>query len=322
MPKISVIVPIYGVEKYIERCAKSLFGQTLDDIEFIFVDDCTPDNSIKILEGVINEHRLSFIERSWTVKVERMPKNSGLAAVRKYGLQLATGGYIVHCDSDDWMEPNMCEILYRKACESNADLVFCDYFINSDEKETLFKRDNIDFKNKNEVFQYALVNSILNPVWGLMAKRVLYDNILYPTGNMSEDKTLCIQLIYFSRKISFCPSFLYHYRLTPGSILRTNDMKSIIRKFKDIEQNRKIIKEFAERYGLLEKYPKQFQSFFFQTKKSLNGYLNDELCRFLWNNSFPEYNQNILLNQYVSILDKILFLRCKFLCCLYKMRRK
>ena len=86
MPKVSVLVPVYGVEKYIERCARSLFEQTLDDIEFIFVDDCTPDRSIEILESVIEKYRLRFAEKKYDVRIERMPTNSGQAAVRRHPL--------------------------------------------------------------------------------------------------------------------------------------------------------------------------------------------------------------------------------------------
>ena len=103
MPKVSIIVPVYGAEKYIERCARSLFEQTLDDIEFIFVDDCTPDRSIDILKVVIEKFRLRFGEKKYVVRIERMPMNSGQGAVRRHGIQLATGDYITFCDSDDFM---------------------------------------------------------------------------------------------------------------------------------------------------------------------------------------------------------------------------
>ena len=123
MPKVSVLVPVYGVEKYIERCARSLFEQTLDDIEFIFVDDCTPDRSIEILESVIEEYRLRFAEKNYDVRIVRMPTNSGLAAVRRHGIQLATGDYITFCDSDDIMPEDAVESLYNLAVESDADIV-------------------------------------------------------------------------------------------------------------------------------------------------------------------------------------------------------
>ena len=96
MHKISIIVPIYNVEQYIERCARSLFEQTYDDIEYVFVDDCSPDNSLNILYEVLNDypHRIS------NVKIIRHIENKGLTAARNSGLEVATGDYIAHCDSD------------------------------------------------------------------------------------------------------------------------------------------------------------------------------------------------------------------------------
>ena len=125
MPKLSVIVPIYGVEKYIERCARSLFEQTLEDIEYIFIDDCTLDKSIGILKRLIEEYRTSLKEKNYSVTIEKMPKNTGLPGVRKYGIQLATGEYVIHCDSDDWVDFDMYRLMYEKAKADDADVVSC-----------------------------------------------------------------------------------------------------------------------------------------------------------------------------------------------------
>lgn len=114
MPKVSVIIPVYGVEKYIERCAISLFKQTLDDVEFIFVDDVTPDYSMEILNLMIDKFRLHFVEKKISVRIERMPTNSGQAAVRRHGVKLAKGDYIIHCDSDDWIDASMLQKMYCK----------------------------------------------------------------------------------------------------------------------------------------------------------------------------------------------------------------
>ena len=103
MPKVSVIVPVYGVERYMERCARSLFEQTLDDIEFIFVDDCSPDRSLDILNEVLEE----YVDRQLQTQIVRLDQNGGLPNARKVGLRLATGNYIIHCDSDVWVERDM-----------------------------------------------------------------------------------------------------------------------------------------------------------------------------------------------------------------------
>ena len=128
MPKVSVIIPVYGVKKYIERCARSLFEQTLDDIEYIFVDDSTPDNSISILRKVLSE----YPNREKQVKILHHEKNKGLAQARQTGLKIASGEYIAHCDSDDWVDVHMYEEMYNKAIEEDADVVVCDYVVTND----------------------------------------------------------------------------------------------------------------------------------------------------------------------------------------------
>lgn len=109
--KVSVIIPIYNVAAYIARCVRSLLGQTLDDVEFIFVDDCSSDDSIFILEAVIKE----FPKRAETIKLIRHSQNMGLPAARNSGLEMAEGEYIFHCDSDDWLESTALENLYYVA---------------------------------------------------------------------------------------------------------------------------------------------------------------------------------------------------------------
>lgn len=310
-PKISVIIPIYGVEKYIEKCAQSLFEQTLDHIEFIFIDDCTPDNSIKLLEQIIEKNNSHIIEKKWIVRVERMPANGGQAAVRKYGLQLASGDYIINCDSDDWVEPDMYETLYNKAITDNVDLVFCDYYINSETEERIFSRNQIDYNNKDEVFRYTIISNYLNPVWGALAKKELYEKVNCPKGSQSEDSTFMIQLVYYSNSMSHTSKQLYHYRLNPTSITHSVDVRSIVKRYKDIESNRLIIKDFANKNNLLNRYKLEFQAFFFLSKRLLTGYLFDEKCRELWKSSFPDSNRKILLNPYVTLKNKLYFLKCR-----------
>ena len=119
LPKVSVIVPIYGVEKYIERCAVSLMEQTLDGIEYIFVDDATPDGSMNVLGNVLQR----YTTRSGFVRIARHEINKGLPAARNTGLVLASGEYVFHCDSDDYLEPEMLEKMYVAAKENDADFV-------------------------------------------------------------------------------------------------------------------------------------------------------------------------------------------------------
>ena len=113
-PKVSVIVPIYNVEQYIEKCVRSLMEQTLVNIEFIFVNDCTPDDSMTVLRRVLKD----YPARESQVTILEHKENRGVAAVRKKGMEVAIGEYIIHCDSDDWVEKNMYEKLLEKAIET------------------------------------------------------------------------------------------------------------------------------------------------------------------------------------------------------------
>ena len=112
--KVSVCIPIYGVEKYIERCARSLFEQTMtDDIEFIFVNDCTPDRSEQILLATLED----YPQRKKQVKILHHAENQGLTGARSTAVKAACGDYIIHCDSDDWVDPALYETMYRTAVE-------------------------------------------------------------------------------------------------------------------------------------------------------------------------------------------------------------
>lgn len=120
MIKLSVIVPFYGVEKYIARCAESLMRQTTqDDVEFIFVNDATKDNSFDVLQKVLTE----YPEREEQVTILHHERNKGLPAARNTSLSIAKGKNIYHCDSDDYLERDVLEVLYRKADENKSDIV-------------------------------------------------------------------------------------------------------------------------------------------------------------------------------------------------------
>ena len=122
-PKVSVIITVFNCEKYIETCACSLFEQTLDNIEYVFVNDASTDNSITILNRIIRNY--PTLERH-TIIIN-IKRNRGVSNARQIGIGKATGEYIIHCDSDDWIDKNMYEQLYKKAKETDADIVGCNF---------------------------------------------------------------------------------------------------------------------------------------------------------------------------------------------------
>lgn len=123
-PNISILIPVYGVEKYITRCFMSLINQNYSNIEIIFVNDCTPDNSITILHNLIN----LYPKYKNQIHILNHTTNKGLAAARKTALLSATGEFVMHVDSDDWLEPNIIDQLVSMALEKKADMVIGDYF--------------------------------------------------------------------------------------------------------------------------------------------------------------------------------------------------
>lgn len=308
MPKVSVIIPVYGVERYIERCAESLFLQTLDDIEYIFVDDCTPDNSIELLKRIITK----YPNRQNQIRIERMSHNSGLPAARAYGLKLATADYIAHCDSDDWVDLKMYEQLYDKAIREKSDLVLCDYYI-SDDHNTRYFSKKVKDTSRDVILSRLLTEYSLNPVWSVMAHRRLYDMIKTPKGNQGEDNTFMIQLAYKAQKISYLSEALYYYRITPNSISNSIDIQSIMKRYNQLCLNREIVREFAENQGFINDYRAAFEAYFFRTKNILNDYLYDTSCRELWLSSYKISLLKVFFNKYISLREILNYCRIKLI---------
>lgn len=208
MVKLSVIVPIFKVEKFIERCVCSLMEQTMEDVEFIFVDDASPDNSISILKKCIER----YPQRRPMIKIVTHKTNKGLPAARNTGLRMAEGEYIFHCDSDDFVEHNMCERMYQAAIEGNYDLVYCDYFLSYENTER--KIINKEYTDVDSFLYEGLLGGITKyNVWNKLVKKTIYSNydISFPDGHgMGEDMTM-ICLAACCKSVKYIDSALYHY---------------------------------------------------------------------------------------------------------------
>lgn len=208
MYSVSVIIPVYKVEKYIERCARSLFEQTLESIEFIFVDDCSPDQSIKILQSVLQE----YPHRTPHTKIIRHERNRGLAAARNTGRACAQGKYIIDCDSDDWVVPDMYKQLYLRAQKDNADIVICDW---NEVYPATTKYVQVNPSTNNLDCVIALLSGKMHgSVWNKLIRKDLYEkhNICCTEGiNLLEDLSVTYRLFYFAKSISYINKPLYNY---------------------------------------------------------------------------------------------------------------
>lgn len=222
MPKVSILVPVYNVEQYIERCARSLFEQTLQDVEYIFVDDCSPDSSIKILEQVMKE----YPERR--VKIVHHKENRGLASARKTAYQQATGKYWICCDSDDWVEPTICQRMLEEAEKEEADIVCCGFIEESASPKDMSANNPIE--DKSTILSKRSLNLLYGAQWNkLVRAELIKSNDIWPLDgiNMWEDICVTIPLRLLSKKTIFLPDCLYHYRMNVDSISHNINMKRL-----------------------------------------------------------------------------------------------
>ena len=201
---ISVITPFFKVAPFIERCAESLLGQTYPDIEFIFVDDASPDESREILEKVIARHP----ERD--VRIVTHAQNKGLPAARNTGLTEASGEFVYHCDSDDWVETDLLEKMVKAAEENGADFVYCDFWMQFEKSARYMV--NPTYTDPEQMIKEGFLAGLMKyNVWNKLIKRSLYEGISFPAGHgMGEDMTIILAATK-ATKVAHVPEALYHY---------------------------------------------------------------------------------------------------------------
>ena len=230
MPKVSVVIPVYNVEQYIERCLHSLFGQTLDDIEYLIVDDCSTDNSVNIVYKTLE----IYPSRKSQVKFLKHSVNRGPGAARATGIQAATGDYIIHCDPDDYVELDMYEKLYSHAIGTDADIVACYYW-----REQQSQKDVVRI-NYSPIPQECLKNiykkkHLCSALWDKLVRRRLmkcYEIIPHERYNYAEDLYCVVKMLYYAHSLSVVNQPLYHYCRREGSLTDSprNEYYWIIRK--------------------------------------------------------------------------------------------
>lgn len=216
MPKISVISPVYNVAQYVERCMDSLRGQTLRDIEVLFVDDKGTDNSVEIILGYIAQHAL---QDKW--HVISMPANGGPGAARNKGIQEAKGEYIAFVDADDWVEPMMFEALYHAAKATNADLsagaISWDY---PDGNQRLALNPHVGTGTLNKPKKRFLLRHYISNFTGMIFRRewLLENKLRFPAARSGEDSSFMGQCYLVANRIAQCNEPFYHYVIHADSI--------------------------------------------------------------------------------------------------------
>lgn len=209
---ISVIVPIYKVEEFLDECIQSIVDQTYQNLQIILVDDGSPDRCGEMCEDwARKDKRIEVIHK----------KNGGLSDARNVGLAEATGEFITFVDSDDWIEPQMYEIMVTTLIAEDADLVACGIVDSYPEKEV---EHSMPYKvGTSEEFLKYIYKDTTFPVSAVnkLYRKHCWDNLRFPKGKLCEDAFTTYLLVDQAKKIVQIPDILYHYRIRESSIMTT-----------------------------------------------------------------------------------------------------
>lgn len=308
MPKVSIIVPIYNVEKYLKRCIDSLIEQTLDDIQIILVNDGSTDNSEKIAKEYAIKHqdKIIYLEK----------ENGGLSDARNYGLPYATGEYIAFLDSDDYIEKEAYQEMYEKAKATNADYVECDFIWEYPNKLKEDKR--VDYTNKKEMLAFVRVVA-----WNKLIKREIIEEnkFKFPKGLRYEDVEFTYKLIPHLNKVSYIDKCFIHYTQRENSIVnvqnaRTAEIFTILDDVISYYKENEFYKEYEDeleynyaRYLLCSSLKRICKIHDKETRTRLINETWDSL-----NSKFPNWKQNKILktvnvgkNKYMRTINKFTY---------------
>lgn len=204
---VSILVPIYKVEKYITRCLDSIFHQTYKDIEYVFVNDCTPDGSMKLLNKYIEENNIDKRK----IQTVSHSENQGIAVTRNDCIANASGDYVLFVDSDDWIEPDMIEQLVLATSGGIIDIVGCDFYDNFSDGRQIANTEKYSLNSKYNLCS-CLNYRIATALWKILVRRSLFEKVIFiPEIEIGEDYVASIKLYYYADSCSYVHKCLYHY---------------------------------------------------------------------------------------------------------------
>ncbi len=240
MKKVSIIVPVYNVEKYLAKCLDSLVNQTFKDIEILVINDGSPDNSQTIIDV--------YQKKYPTLITSFIKENGGLASARNLGLENAHGSYVVFVDSDDWVDKQMIEKLYNKVTETDSDITVCGaYGVIDGENHLLetFKQYSSDM-NKNYIISCA------GACWQIIKREIFVShNLHFLENHYYEDIAIIPSLGLFANKISYLNDNLYYYLMRSGSIMRRQQYS---KKLEDIFDSMEHLSQIYKKENEYDKY--------------------------------------------------------------------
>ena len=320
MPLISVVIPVYKVEKYLRRCIESVQTQTYSNLEIILVDDGSPDMCGVICdEYAVNDGRIHVIHKT----------NGGLSDARNSGIDFAHGEYLGFVDSDDYIANDMYELLYRRICENNADISICDATIVNDGTEGIFTESNIiDIcKGENILLEMIYHNKFTVNAWNKLYRRELFREIRYPQGMLYEDLATTYRIMMLAKCVVYDHSKKYAYIQRNGSIMEQTG-------FKVAKDKVEIVSEMWNYFASSEVIHKK------KIQAGILKYIINDIFRMLVRDNLrrnPRYKEalkefvnakwhDIILNPFVSIYHKgilVLYLQCPaILEKMYKIKRR
>lgn len=297
MPEVSVIVPVYNVEKYLEKCLNSLVNQTLENIEIIVVNDGTKDNSEKIIEK---------FKEMYPEKIVYLKKgNGGLSDARNYGMPYAKGEYIAFLDSDDYVEKDMYKEMYEIAKKEDSDMVECDFIWEypNKSKEDIGKIYN----GKKEMIEKVRVVA-----WNKLIKKSFLEEtqIQFPKGLRYEDIEFTYKLIPYLNKVSFLKKTFIHYTQRENSISNMQNEKT-----GEIFTVLDNVIEYYKEKNFYEEYKEELEYMYtrFLLCRSLlrmvkieDRKIRKKMLKATWENlntKFPDWKKNKILRKNKTIKD-------------------
>ncbi len=308
MQDLSIIVPIYNVEKYLSRCVESLLNQTLENIQIILVNDGSTDNSGKIAKVYAekNPDKILYLEK----------ENGGLSDARNYGMPFATGKYIAFLDSDDYIEKNAYEEMYSKACEGNYDYVESDFIWEYPNKRKIDKM--VNYRNKKE-----MLTNVRVVAWNKLIKREIIEKnkLQFPKGLRYEDVEFTYKLIPHLKSMGYVDKAFVHYIQRENSIANVQNERTA--EIFTILDN---VIEYYKDNGLYEEYKEELEymitrivlcSSLKRITKVKNKEKRKELEKKSWiyvNEKFSSWKQNKYLkevnnakNMYIKTVNKLTY---------------
>lgn len=294
-PKVSIVIPIYNVEKYIKQCAESIFEQTYPNLEIIFVNDKTNDDSIDILMHTLDNYP-SRAEQTIVINHET---NKGLATARNTGIKNCTGLYVICIDSDDYIDKNMITNLMQIAVTNDYDIVAASFYINTpDWQKAIPITDCNNFFDLNhspiDTLHFSLCNKII--------KRKILEKILdVPNINCWEDLAVTARAFALTTNAKAVNIPMYHYQVNPKSLTSQGHK----RRLHDQIIVARFIEEWFKANNLDKKYAQFLKNMKFSAKiKFLRGNERDFAA---WKHTFPETNNGILHYSHIPLHYRIMF---------------